>query len=209
MSKLRLWGHHKSINVQKILWALDELELDYERVEVGGSFGRVRDADYLALNPNGLIPTLEDGGFALWESNAILRYLAGRYGRDPFFPTNPLLRARADGWVEWYSSTFWANVRPIVVQLLRTAEHERDQRVLDSFLQNATAAVQILDRELTKKPYVAGEHFSFGDLPLAAAAQRWFNLPISRPVTPRVQAWYARIAERPGFKRWIDLLPLW
>lgn len=205
MSKLRLWGHHKSINVQKVLWALDELGLEYERVEVGGSFGRVRDADYLSLNPNGLIPTLEDDGAALWESNAILRYLAGKYGSAPFYPSDLVERARADGWVEWYSSTFWLNVRPIVVQLLRTAEAERDHEVLAASHRNASAAALILERELSKKPYVAGDHFSFGDLPLAAAAQRWFNLPIERPETKAVTAWYARIAERPAFKRWIDL----
>jgi glutathione S-transferase len=208
MSKLRLWGHQKSINVQKVLWALDELGLQYERVEVGGAFGRVRDADYLSLNPNGLIPTLEDDGTPLWESNAILRYLAGRYGQAPFYPSDPRQRARADGWVEWYSSTFWLNVRPIVVQLLRTPEAQRDPALLETSLRNASAAALILDRELSTKPYVAGDQFSFGDLPLAAAAQRWFNLNIERPETKFVAGWYARVAERPAFKRWIDL-PLW
>jgi glutathione S-transferase len=205
MSQLRLWGHPKSINVQKVLWALDELGLDYERIDAGGPFGRVKDADYLTLNPNGVIPTLEDGPAALWESNAILRYLATKYGSAPFLPTDLALRARADAWTEWYSHTFWAYLRPLQVQLIRTPEEKRDPAVISHSFEQLKAASAILDRELSKKPFLAGNDFSFGDLPLGAAAQRWFNLPIERPAAKAFEAWYGRVKERPGFKRWIDL----
>jgi glutathione S-transferase len=201
---IRVWGHPRSINVQKVLWALDELEVEYERIDAGASFGRVKDADYLALNPNGLIPTLEDGGAVLWESNAIVRYLYAKYGTHPAQPDDLALRARADGWTDWYSSTFWANVRPLLVQLIRTAAPARDQALLETSREAAARASQILERELSKKPYLAGDHFTFGDLPVAAAAQRWFNLPIDRPKLAAVEAWYARVKERPGFKRWVD-----
>lgn len=205
MTKLKLWGQPKSINVQKVLWALEELGLPYERIDAGGAFGRVRDADYLSLNPNGLIPTLEDDGHALWESNAIVRYLYAKYGKHPEQPRDLATRARADGWTEWYTTTFWFNVRPILVQLVRTPEVERDRELLERSLAASRAAVLVLDRELAKSAYVAGDEFTFGDLPLAAAAQRWFNLPIERPVTKNVETWYARVKERPGFKRWVDL----
>lgn len=205
MSKRRVWGHPRSINVQKVLWALDELGLEYERIDAGGTFGRVKDADYLSLNPNGLIPTLEDGGSVLWESNAIVRYLYGKYGTHPALPSDPGVRGRADGWTDWYSSTFWANVRPLVVQLLRTPADQRDQKLIDDSARAASAAATLLDRELAKKPYVAGDHFTFGDIPVASAAQRWLNLPIQRPALPALEAWYARVKERPGFKRWLDL----
>lgn len=205
MSKLRVWGHPRSINVQKVLWALDELGLDYERVDAGGSFGRVRDADYLTLNPNGLIPTLEDGGAVLWESNAIVRYLYTKYGTHPALPSDLALRGRADGWTDWYTTTFWANVRPLLVQLVRTPADQRDQKLIDSSLRAASAAVEILERELGKKPYLAGDHFTFGDIPVASASQRWFNLPVQRAPLPAFEAWYARVKERPGFKRWLDL----
>jgi glutathione S-transferase len=205
MSKRRLWGHPRSINVQKVLWALEELGLDFERIDVGGTFGRVRDADYLSLNPNGLIPTLEDDGAALWESNAIVRYLFAKYGNHPALPRDLAVRARADAWTDWYGNTFWANVRPLLVQLVRTPEADRVQVLIDTSLKAATAAAELLNRELARSPYVAGNEFTFGDIPLGAAAQRWLNLPIERPSTPHIAGWYARLKERPGFKRWVDL----
>jgi len=205
MSQLRVWGHPRSINVQKVLWALDELGLQYERIDAGGSFGRVKDADYLALNPNGLIPTLEDGGAALWESNAIVRYLFANYGTHPGLPSDRGVRGRADGWTDWASSTFWANVRPLVVELLRTPPERRDTALIESSTRAASAAAEILNRELGRKAYVASDQFTFGDIPVAAAAQRWLNLPVARPAVPALEAWYARVRERPGFKRWVDL----
>jgi glutathione S-transferase len=205
MSKLRVWGHPRSINVQKVLWALDELGLDYERVDAGGTFGRVKDADYLTLNPNGLIPTLEDGSAVLWESNSIVRYLYTKYGTHPALPSDLGVRGRADGWTDWYTTTFWANVRPLVVQLVRTPADQRDAKLVESSLRAASAAADILERELGKKPYLAGDHFSFGDIPVASASQRWFNLPVQRAKLPAFEAWYARVKERPGFKRWLDL----
>jgi len=205
MSKLRVWGHPRSINVQKVLWALDELGLDYERIDAGGSFGRVKDADYLTLNPNGLIPTLEDGSAVLWESNAIVRYLYTKYGTHPALPSDLGVRGRADGWTDWYATTFWANVRPLLVQLVRTPADQRDPKLVDSSLRAASAAAEILERELGKKPYLAGDHFTFGDIPVASASQRWFNLPVQRAKLPAFEAWYARVKERPGFKRWLDL----
>jgi glutathione S-transferase len=115
------------------------------------------------------------------------------------------VRGRADGWTDWYTTTFWANVRPLVVQLVRTPPEQRDQKLIDSSLQAARAAAEILERELGKKAYLAGDHFTFGDIPVASASQRWFNLPVQRAKLPAFEAWYARVKERPGFKRWLDL----
>jgi glutathione S-transferase len=200
-----VWGHPRSINVQKVLWALDELGIDYERIDAGGTFGRVKDADYLTLNPNGLIPTLEDGSAVLWESNAIVRYLYTKYGTHPALPSDLGVRGRADGWTDWYATTFWANVRPLLVQLVRTPADQRDAQLIGSSLRAASAAAEILERELGKRPYLAGDHFTFGDIPVASASQRWFNLPVQRAKLPAFEAWYARVKERPGFKRWLDL----
>jgi glutathione S-transferase len=205
MSKLRLWGHPKSINVQKVLWALDELDLEFEGIDAGGKFGRVKDADFLTLNPNGLIPTLEDGNAAIWESNAILRYLAVKYGAAPFLPTDLAQRARADAWADWNNGTFWEQVRPVQIQLIRTAEDQRDQNLISASLERVNAAARILDRELTRKPFLAGDDFTFGDIPVATTAQRWFNLPIERPEVKALSAWYERVRQRSGFKRWVDL----
>ena len=205
MSKLKVWGHPRSINVQKVLWALDELGLSYERVDAGGSFGKNKEPAYLALNPNGLIPTLVDNGEALWESNAILRYLAAQYGKAPFHPSSAVARARADAWTDWYSSTLWQNVRPLVVQLVRTEEPKRDKGVIEQSKQASVAAVSLLDKHLEKQAYVLGDEFTWGDIPIGSALQRWYQLPIERPAHKALDAYYARITERPAFKRWIDL----
>lgn len=205
MSQLTLWGHPKSINVQKVLWALDELGLSYDRKDVGGSFGGNKEPAYLALNPNGLIPTLVDGGEALWESNAVVRYLFARYGKAPIAPEGAVERARADAWTEWYSSTLWPNVRPLLVQLVRTPEDKRDRGVIESAQKAANAAVDLLERELSQREYLVGNDFTWADIPVGAALQRWYNLPIRRPEHKALDRYYARLQQRPAFKRWIDL----
>ena len=206
MSKLTLWGHPRSINVQKVLWALDELGLEHERRDIGGSFGGNKERAYLALNPNGLIPTLVDDGEAIWESNAILRYLFAKYGAAPIAPSDAIARARADAWTEWYSSTLWLNVRPLLVQLVRTPEDKRDLSVIENAQKQSSAAVGLLDRELQQRPYLVGDSFTWADIPVGAALQRWFKLPIRRPEHQALDAYYARLQQRPAFKCWIDLL---
>lgn len=205
MSQLKLWGQPKSINVQKALWALDELGLQYERIDAGGTFGKVKEAAYLALNPNGLVPTLQDGDFTLWESHAILRYLFGRYGKAPTHPEDPATRARADQWTEWFSTTFAPSTSVLVIQLVRTPQEKRDQAAIQTAQSRLFDAARLLDGELAKRPFVAGEHFTWGDIPLGAAVNRFFNLPLERPALPNLQAWHARLKQRAPFQRWIDI----
>jgi glutathione S-transferase len=205
MGQIKLWGVPKSINVQKALWALEELGLPFERIDAGGAFGKIKEADYLSLNPNGLIPTLQDDNAVVWESNAVVRYLFNRYGNAPLQPADPVVRAHADQWTDWKSSTFWPPTRVLLVQLVRTAEDKRDQSAIKLAKEQTFAAAKILDAQLAKHPYVAGDHFTFGDIPVAAAAQRYLNLPIERPTLKNLDAWYARIRERAGFKKWIDI----
>jgi glutathione S-transferase len=205
MSQLVLWGQQKSINVQKVLWALEELGLKYEHKLVGGSHGGNKEPAYLALNPNGLIPTLVDHGESIWESNAIVRYLFAQYGKAPAHPANAILRARADAWTDWNSSVLWLHVRPLVVQLVRTPEDERDHALIESAHRAATAAAQLLDRELHKRAYLVGDEFTWADIPVGAALQRWYNLPIARPEHKALDDYYARLQKRPGFKRFVEL----
>jgi glutathione S-transferase len=205
MAKLRLWGHVRSINVQKVLWALSELGLEYERIDAGGSFGKVREADYLALNPNGLVPTLEDGSAVLWESNAIVRYLFAKYGASPAQPIDLAARARADAWTDWNAITLWPHVRALVVQLVRTPEDKRDRAAITTAQHATQTALAILERELAKTNYVAGTHFTWGDIPVGAAVQRWTNLPLAKPSFSAVHAWYERLKTRPGFQQFVDL----
>jgi glutathione S-transferase len=133
------------------------------------------------------------------------RYLFTRFGKAPLQPSDALERARADAWTDWQTTTFWPPTRVLVVQLVRTAAAERDQRQVEQARGQVAAALKILEGTLEKRPYLAGSEFSFGDIPVAAVAQRWFNLPIERPRTPALEAWYARIKERPAFQRIVDL----
>ena len=200
----RLWGYNGSGNVQKVLWALEELGLPFEYTSAGGKFGRVKDADYLALNPNGLVPTLEDGPLALWESNAIVRYLYAKYGKAPDYPEDLGERGRAESFHDWYAGTLWSPIRTQLFQLARTPEAERDPKLIEQSKTASLAALAILERELGKHPYVAGRHFTYGDIPIGKALQRWFVTPLAdRPHFPNVEAYYARLAERPGFKKHI------
>ncbi|MET0283131.1 MAG: glutathione S-transferase family protein [Polyangiales bacterium] len=205
MSGLVLWGHPKSINVQKVLWALDELGLDYQRRDIAGPFGGQKESSYLALNPNGLIPTLVDGGEPIWESNAIVRHLYTQYGQTPAHPASAIARARAGSWHDWQATTLWPVLRTLLIQLVRTPEPQRDRVQIDGAQKQANAALGVLDGELKQRPYLVGEEFTWGDIPVAASLHRWFSLPIERAASPAVEAYYASIRKRPGFVRWVDL----
>ncbi len=198
---IKIWGRKNSINVQKVLWCCDELKIPYQRVNAGLQPGDVDTPAYRALNPNGLVPTIEDGKFVLWESNAILRYLAAKHGLDPFWPTNLKTRASADRWMDWYISTLWMHMRPLFLQLIRCTADKRDQTIIDTAKEKTLAALKILDTHLGSNLYVAGAEFTLGDIPVGAAVYRWMSLPIERPVLPHVDAWYARLGEREAYRQ--------
>jgi len=204
---IKIWGRKNSINVQKVLWCCDELEIPYQRVDAGLQAGDVDTPAYRALNPNGLVPTIEDGKFVLWESNAILRYLAAKHGLDPFWPTDLETRASADRWMDWYISTLWMHMRPLFLQLIRCTADERDQTIIDTAKEKTLAALKILDAHLGSNPYVAGTEFTLGDIPVGAAVYRWMSLPVERPVLAHVESWYARLGKREAYRQHV-MLPM-
>jgi glutathione S-transferase len=204
---IKIWGRNNSINVQKVLWCCDELNIPYQRVDAGLQPGDLDTKAYRALNPNGLVPTIEDGKFVLWESNAILRYLAAKHAVDPFWPTSLETRASADRWMDWYIGTLWMHMRPMFLQLIRCPPNQRDQSIIDASHEKTLAALKILDAQLGTDPFVAGAAFTIGDIPVGAAAHRWMSLPIERPVLPHVESWYARLGEREAYKQHV-MLPL-
>ncbi len=204
---LKVWGRANSVNVQKVLWCCEELGLPFERVDAGGQFGRVGDPDYRALNPNGQIPTLVDGAFVLWESNAILRYLAMQYGTaSTLYPTDPKLRASIDRWLDWSLSTLAPAERPVFIALVRTPAAERDMAALAANLETVKARWILLDTYLQGRFFVEGDKFSLADIVLGAFAKRWFGLEgIERPSLPNLERWYQRLAQRSAFKKHIDV----
>jgi glutathione S-transferase len=197
---LRIWGRSNSINVQKVLWCCEELDVPYHRVDVGGPFGGNREPEYLRLNPNGLVPTISDGGFVLWESNAIVRYLAARHGMGTLCPEDLAERADADRWMDWQMGTLWASFRPAFIGLVRTPPDERDQAGIATATRNTADNLAILDAHLADRDYVTGPSLTMADIPLGVTAYRWFNLDIERPPMPNLEAWYERLRARGPYR---------
>lgn len=204
---LKVWGRANSINVQKVLWCCAELGLPFERAEVGGPAGGNRDPEYLALNPNGLVPTISDDGFVLWESNAIVRYLAAKHGTGRLCPRDPAARADADRWMDWQLGAIWSAFRPAFIGLVRTPPEERDTAAIQRAIHTTAENLSMLDAHLEGRDYVTGKTFTMADIPLGATAYRWLSMEIDRPHLPNFEAWYARLRERPAFREYV-MLPL-
>ena len=206
---IKIWGRNTSSNVQKVMWAISEIGLPHERIDIGGPFGKNRDPAYLAKNPNGLVPTLEEeDGFLLWESNSIVRYLATKHGAEVLEPADLRERARASAWMDWQLSVLAPAITPGFVGLIRTPPERRDHGAIEESKKKTTAAIAILDGQLAKTAYVAGDAFSYGDIPAAVMANRYRQLVPERPPFPHFERWYAAIASRPPFKNQVAAIPL-
>jgi glutathione S-transferase len=198
---LTIYGRTNSVNVQKVLWCLAELRLRYTRIDAGLTHGKNHEPWYLALNPNGKVPLLQDGEFTLWESNTIVRYLAGKHGLGALCPASLETRALAERWMDWQLSTLIRPVSIVFQNLIRRPAAERDTAEIERNVDEANRAMAVLDAHLERQPYVAGAAFTMGDIPVGALAHRWLEIPgIERPVFPAVRAWRARLAERAGFR---------
>ena len=203
---LTIYGRTNSVNVQKVLWCLAELAVPYTRIDAGLEHGKNTEPWYLALNPNGRIPLLQDGSFSLWESNTIVRYLAARHGPGQLWPASLETRALAERWMDWQLSTLVLPVSIVFQNLYRTPPAKRDAAAIERNLREANKAMALLDVHLAAHPYVAGSAFTMGDIPVGATAHRWLEIEgIERPPFAAVRAWRARLAERPGFRTHVQL----
>jgi glutathione S-transferase len=200
---LKIWGRRNSINVQKVLWCCAELDLPFERTDAGGQFGVNNTPEYRAMNPNGLVPTINYDGFILWESHAIVRYLSGVHGLGTLWPGTPRAFAEADRWMEWYDTTIWPDLRPVFWNLVRIAPEKRDAALVAASVQRLAENLGIAEAHLAKHRYLGGDQFTMGDIPMGVAAFRWFNLnlPAERPRHRHLEAWYQRILHRPAFQQ--------
>lgn len=204
---LKLWGRINSINVQKVLWALAELGVGYERTDAGLQFGVVNEPFYRKMNPNGRVPTIEDEGWVLWESNAIVRYLAAKHGAGTLCPNDPKQRADADRWMDWATSTVAPAITPVFWGLIRTPVEKRDPEAIEEGIGKLGQAFQVLEQSLEGRDYVAGKSFTMGDIPLGTFVYRWHALDVRRPKLPRVEDYYRRLQQRPAYRKHV-MLPL-
>lgn len=202
---LTIWGRTNSLNVQKVMWAVAELGLAHERIDAGGSFGGLDEPAFIAMNPNRLIPVIRDGEAVIWESNAIVRYLAARHGAGGLWPEDPALRAEADRWMDWQLTTAQPAMGPVFMGLVRTPPEQRDPAAIRRQAQRLGETMQVLDGHLADHRFVGGDVLTMGDIPVGCVAWRFLNLDIERPELPNLARWYGELQEREAYRRHVML----
>jgi len=200
---LTILGRTSSINVRKVLWLCDELDLDYLREEWGDGFQSTHSPEFMALNPNAMVPVLKDDDLVIWESNAILRYLANAYGGEWLYPIHPQSRAPIDQWMDWQSTELNTSWRYAFMSLVRHSPAHQDPRLLAAACKGWSHTMSILNQQLEKTGrYVAGRNFTLADIPIGLAVNRWFETPLDHPDYPAVRHYYERLSERHGYTVW-------
>lgn len=203
----KLWGRTSSSNVMKVLWTLEELGLDYDRIDAGGAFGRTREPEYRAMNPMGLVPTLqEDDGWSLWESNTIARYLCNAHAPDStLYPAAPRARAEVETWMDWSLAHVVSPMVVIFFTHIRLKEHERDWAAEKKAREDCGRLWKIVDAKVAQHPFLCGDSVTLADISLGCWVHRWFSLPIERPDLPNLARYYETLKTRPGFVRHVAL----
>lgn len=202
---LRIWGRLTSLNVRKVVWAAQELGLDFERTNAGREHGVVETAAYAELNPNRLVPVLDDDGFRLWESNVIVRYFGARYGRPGFYPEGLRERFDAERWMDWQQTTLNPAGRDAFVQLIRQAPADRNEAVIGASIAATQPLLALLNDHLSRREFMLGNHFSMADIPVGCELHRYLGLPLEQPALPHLLRYYAALAARPAVRGVFDL----
>jgi glutathione S-transferase len=201
---LKIWGRTNSVNVKKALWAAEELGVKYERIDAGMQYGVTKTPEYLAMNPNSLVPTIEDDGFVLWESHTIVRYLCAKHSMGKLCPSDLKARADAERWMDW-AFTFQGAMRAVFWGLIRTPPEKRDAKAIEEGRVQSIKLAEVLNRHLESRPYVAGSALTMGDIPVGCEVQRYMRVPIERPKLPALEAWFERLRQRPAFTKFVDI----
>lgn len=207
---LEIWGRLSSLNVRKVVWTAQEVGVPFERIDAGGKYGVVDSPEYRRMNPNGLVPTLVDfgdseSGFRLWESNAIVRYLAAKYAPGSLYPEPLPLRFDAERWMDWQQTTLNPAGRDAFVQLIRTAPEQRNAAAIAESIAATEPLHALLDDHLSHQLFMAGDRFSIADIPIGTEVHRWFGLPRERPERPHLERWYKTLLARPSTLGVLDL----
>lgn len=197
---LRIMGRASSINVRKVLWACAEMEIPFEREDWGAGFKSTNTPEFLALNPNAMVPVIQDDDFILWESNSIIRYLAARYNASNLYPHEARARARVDQWIDWQASDLNKSWSYAFMSLVRHSPEHQDGQALAAACNDWSRHMEILNRQLESTgAYVAGHEFSLADIPIGLSVNRWFETPLAHPDFPAVSEYYERLSHRPGY----------
>lgn len=204
---MKIWGRANSINVQKVMWAVGELGLEHERIDVGGAFGGLDTDDYGRMNPNRKVPVIEDDDIKVWESHSCVRYLAATYGEGNLWPLDPARRSVADRWMDWKITTLQPFIHICFWGLIRTPEADRDMPAIEKAAQQMGETWRLFEAHLEERDFVLGDRLTMGDIPLGCAFYRYANLPLKRPSLPAIEAWYERLQSRETFRQHV-MIPL-
>lgn len=206
---LKLWGRTSSINVRKVLWTLQALQhqsgIAFERVDAGLSFGVVKTPDYLAKNPNALVPLLEDGDFQLWESNVIVRYLCAKHAPETLYPEDLQQRFEAERWMDWQQTTLNNATRDAFYQWIRVKPENRQPALIAQSIAATEPLLDMVEAQLARHAFMAGAQLTMADIPIACEIHRWWGLPQSRPAWPNIERWYEQMLAHPASRGVLDL----
>jgi len=201
---LTIWGRISSINVRKVVHTAQELGLQFRRIDAGSEFGIVKTPEYLARNPNALVPLLEDGGYTLWESNVIVRYLCAKHGAGRLYPQELQARFDAERWMDWQQTTLNRAGRDAFIQWIRTPAAQRNDALIAASVAATEPLLALLDAHLARQPFMAGERFTMADIPVGCEVHRWWGLPQERAARPHLERWYNTVSTRPGARGVLD-----
>jgi glutathione S-transferase len=201
---LKIWGRATSSNVQKVLWTCTDLDVPFERVDWGGPFGGNNEPAYRAMNPNGLVPTVQDGDLIIWESNTICRYLCAKHGGERLHPTDPAKRTHVERWMDWQLAALTPPMGAMLLGHYRTPPERRDAAALETARQRAAEYWKMVENQLTHGNYLAGDTLTLADVCVGIWGYRWHAYPIERPSLPRLKAWCDRLGQSRGFRMHVE-----
>jgi glutathione S-transferase len=202
---LKIWGRISSINVRKVVLAAQWLGIPFERVDAGHEFGVVSTSAYLTMNPNALVPTIEDGDFRLWESNVIVRYLCAKHSMGGLYPSTLEARFDAERWMDWQQTTLNPAGRNAFVQVMRVAPEKRQAQLVEQSIAATEPLLRLLDAHFARQAFMAGDAFTMADIPIACEIHRWRGIPIPQVELPHVDRWYAAIRTRDAARGVLDI----
>ncbi|CAM3189929.1 putative glutathione S-transferase with thioredoxin-like domain and glutathione S-transferase, C-terminal domain [Xenorhabdus nematophila ATCC 19061] len=198
---LTVWGRKNSSNVKKVLWCLEELNVPYQQVDIGGKFGKLNEPEYLRMNPNAVIPCLQEGDFILWESNVIVRYIAAKFGQDSLYPTDLQERASVEKWMDWVSCNMFPPIKQLMINVVRTPKDQQNPEIISQILSEIKSLLKMVDNTLGNQPYLSGDKFGMADIALAPLVYPWLNVEVERPSLPNLERWYQLLTKRPAFQK--------
>ena len=200
---LKIYGRFSSLNVQKVMWMIGELDLEYDHINVGGSVGGLDTPEFLTINPHGKVPVVDDNGFIVWESHSILRYLAAKFGESGYWPHDAAERSLINRWMDWGQTALQPAFMGLFWGFYRTPADQRDEQKIARYIEACHRQFGVLDQVLSNHDFLTGDYFTTADMPAGTTLYRYYNMDVPTPEMPHLKAWFDRLTQRPGYQKWV------